>query len=280
MTLHFICVKSYLIFHGHDIIKKVRKREVVMAKKRFGDRRDARLVRDLNPVFSIMSRIKPSRADSDVYLNQKVDITKLVEYMEDLKKKDPNNYPTYFHVFCYALVRTIYLRPHLNRYIANYKTYERNDVSLGFVAKTSFEDHADELLTNIKVEENYTLNDVRKAIGKSVEKMRSNTTGSTDNLINFITKLPGFIMKMIVGIIKFMDRHDFLPRSLCDSMPYYCSVFVSNIGVLKCDAIYHNITNFGTNGFMVMIGEIKEEYIINAKGKPEKKALYNIWCQY
>ena len=41
-------------------------------KKRFGDRKDARKVRDISGIQNIMIDLKPRRCDSDVYINYKI----------------------------------------------------------------------------------------------------------------------------------------------------------------------------------------------------------------
>ena len=56
-------------------------------KRRWGDRKDARRVRELTGMGQIIMDIKPGRCNSDVYINQKMDVTKLVEYVEKRKKK-------------------------------------------------------------------------------------------------------------------------------------------------------------------------------------------------
>jgi len=71
------------------------------------NRRDAKRIKDINGMFQIMLDLKPKRCDSDVYINQKMDVTKLVEYVE--KKKKEGNDITYFHTFLTAIGKTIYI---------------------------------------------------------------------------------------------------------------------------------------------------------------------------
>ena len=60
---------------------------------------------------------------------------------------------TYFHAFFTALGKLVYNREKLNRFVMNKKFYQRNDVSISFVAKTGFTDDAEEFFTLIKVDE-------------------------------------------------------------------------------------------------------------------------------
>ena len=55
-------------------------------KRKFGDRKDGFRVRDITGMTQIMLDIKPKRSVSDVYINQKMDVTKLCEYIEKRKK--------------------------------------------------------------------------------------------------------------------------------------------------------------------------------------------------
>ena len=71
--------------------------------------------------------------------------------------------------------------------------------------------------------------------------------------------------------LKILDRHGMLPKSLVQDNLYYSSMIVSNLGAIKCGAIYHNLTNFGTCSSLATMGEIKKEEVINDKGKKEIK---------
>ncbi len=53
---------------------------------------------------------------------------------------------TYFHLVLAALMKTITLRPKLNRFIVNSNFYQRNEVSASFVVKKQFSDKGAEAL--------------------------------------------------------------------------------------------------------------------------------------
>ena len=126
------------------------------------DRRDAKLVRNIDAMHKIMIDIKPNRCDEDVYIHEVVDVTNLVKYMKKKKKEDDKL--TYFHIFSSAIAKTICHRPLLNRYVKNGDFYDRNDITLAFVAKTTFEDHSEELMAKINVDKNDNLDSVSKKV--------------------------------------------------------------------------------------------------------------------
>ena len=188
--------------------------------------------------------------------------------LEKLKEEDSSY--TYFHLFTTAISKLVYARPYLNRFIIAGRMYEREEVTLSFVVKTTFNDSVEELMTVIPVSKEDNLAMVKDKILSSVNKMRSNNShDKTNDTINKVGKLPRFLRFIIMEIFKFMDSHDMLPDSLTKDDIYHASVLVSNLGSIKCGAIYHNLTDFGTNSLIITIGDIHKEVIVNDKGKSE-----------
>ena len=66
-------------------------------KRRFGDRRDARWVRDVPGLTTVMMHIMPQRTDAEVYLNDKIDVTELLKYIEKKNASHPDYKTTVFH---------------------------------------------------------------------------------------------------------------------------------------------------------------------------------------
>lgn len=235
--------------------------------KRFRDRKDGIRVR-ISGFDKFLYLLKPRRSEAEVYISKKIDVSDLVKYME--KKKKDNEEITYFHLFSTAVAKLVYNKPYLNRFIMGSNKYERNEVTLSFVAKTKFEDDAKELLKVIKIEDDDNVDTISKKIFGSVRKIRSNEISHTDDFVNSLGKLPGMVMKVIVWFVKKLDRFDLLPKSLTENSIYHSSVLISNLGSIHCDGIYHNLTNFGTNSILLTIGEIKEEACV-IDGKIDKR---------
>lgn len=239
------------------------------------NRKDGKRVTDLTGLQGLISHFKPSRADSDVYINLKMDVTELVKYYEKLRSKDETKHITYFHLFCTAIGKTVYNRPLLNRFIINKNFYDRKDVSISFVAKKEFTDTAEENLSVIKIDKDDNLFSLSEKISGTVKDIRKQNNNTTDDFINKVGKFPKFLKAMLVGLVKFADNHDILPSSLTANSIYHSTVLVSNLGSIKCDAIYHNLTNFGTNSILITMGEIKDEPVV-VNGKIEIRKVCEI----
>lgn len=240
------------------------------------DRRDGKRIKEINSSNILMPYILPKRGDSEVYMNYKLDVTNLVKYVKKKKEENPKEKLTYFHVFVTAIGKIIYNRPLLNRFVVNKQYYQRNDVSVSFVAKTEFTDKSEELMSTVIIEKDDTLDSVRKKVLNKVTKVRSNSNNSTDKAIELIGKLPKIIRDIGLKVFFWMDKRDLLPMSMCEDNIYYSTVLVSNLGSIECGAIYHHLTEFGTNSIVITIGDIHKEKIIDKDGN---EALRDI-CEF
>lgn len=246
--------------------------------RKFGDRLDAKRCRDITGMSQICIDLKPKRSLSELYINQKYDVTNLVEYINEFKKtRDEDNKITYFHAFVTAIGKVIYNRPLLNRFVANRHVYEHNNVLLSFVMKIDFNDKSEEIMviTPIEKEDNlFTISDKIRNKVNNVRKKGDTGKGAND-AIQIIGKLPNIIRIPIVGAFKFLDKMGWLPSFLVEDNLYYSSMVLSNVGTLKCDGIYHNVTDFGTCSGLITMGEIKEVEE-KVKGKNVKK----YYCEF
>ena len=226
----------------------------------FGDRRDGKKVRDIHGMQNILIDFKPNRCDSTVYMNSKIDMTNFVKYMDKMKKKEEGL--TYYHGIVDIMAKTLYSRPFMNRFIANRTMYMHNEVSLASTIKVEFSDTSVEALMVIKVDPEDTLLDVSRKTKEKVDairKKKSEKKGNANGAADTLGSLPKFLRIPIVGLLKWLDKHGWLPKSITDDNLYYSSAILSNIGTFKVGAIYHNLTNFGTSSSLITFGEIKQE---------------------
>lgn len=242
-------------------------------KRNFGDRYDARLCKDITGMGQICIDLKPKRSLSELFINQKMDVTNLVEYINKHKEQNTEeNKLTYFHAFMTAIGKTIYNRPLLNRFVANRHVYEHNNVSISFVMKIEFNDKSEEIMVIMPIEKDDNIFTIGKKVSDKVNRVRTkgDTGTGANSAIQILGKMPNIIRIPIIGMFKLFDKFGWLPKSLIEDNIYYSSMLVSNIGVLKCGGIYHNVTDFGTCSGLITMGEIKEE-IVKVNNKNEKR---------
>lgn len=235
-------------------------------KRRFGDRKDGKLIRDLDGMHFITPLIYPNRCDNEAYVAERVDLTAINAYLAK-KNAQPSDFPyTMFHVVVTAILKTITLRPKLNRFIANKNFYQRNDISAAFVVKKIFSDEGGEALAVVKAKEDSTIDTIHQDLYDQIRSLRGGKVdGSTDSM-DILNRMPRFLSKFLVWIITRLDVHGWVPNFLIESDPYYCSVVLSNLGSIKLRSGYHHLTNWGTCSLFCILGEKKVTPVFQPDG--------------
>ena len=239
-------------------------------KRRWGDRRDAHRVKAPG-LQTIMSYLMPNRTDCEVYLNETIDATKVVQYLEAKNAEHPDYKTTIFHCIVVAMTRMVMERPKMNRFIQGWRMYERNDISVSFVVKRRFAENADESLMFFVPKDTDTLDTVSKKIVGDVHETRKSetSTGGIDAILDFLAKFPRLLLFLIVRIIRYLDFWGINPKFLTDGDPNYSTIFLSNLGSIKCPAVYHHLNNYGTNSMMITVGTLHKEPVLMPDGTAE-----------
>lgn len=235
-------------------------------KRRWGDRKDGRLIRDLDGMHFITPLLYPHRCDNEAYISERIDLEPIKAYLAQ-KNAEPSDFPyTMFHVILAALVKTVTLRPKLNRFIANKNFYQRNEVTAAFVVKKLFSDDGAEALAVVHGKDDSTIETLHQEIFRQISTCRSDKVDASTDSMNFFNKMPRFLGKFIVWLITRLDVHGWVPSSLIETDPYYCSMVLSNLGSIKLRSGYHHLTNWGTCSLFCIIGEKKMTPVFQPDG--------------
>ncbi|HWQ59469.1 MAG TPA: 2-oxo acid dehydrogenase subunit E2 [Clostridia bacterium] len=235
-------------------------------KRRLGDRKDGRLMRELDAMHFIMPQIYPNRCDNEAYISEKIDLTNINAYLAK-KNETETEFPyTLFHMIVAAMLKTVALRPKMNRFIANKNVYERNYVSAAFVVKKQFKDDGAEALAFVYLDKGDTIEAIRKKIYDQITSCRSDKLDASSDSMEFFNKMPRFLAKFIIYLVTKLDKHGWCPKFLIATDPYYSTVLLTNLGSIRLKCGYHHLTNWGTNSVFVVIGEKKKTPCFDENG--------------
>ncbi len=224
-------------------------------KRRFGDRPDGTLIRDLDSLHVFMPYILRNRADAEAYINETIDLTAINQWLEEQNAKNPQYKYTFFQVFAAAMLKTVVLRPKLNRFIQGRRVYQRSHLSLAFVAKKKFADSGEESLLMKRFEEDCTVHTVHQVIYEQVSKIRGGDNDHSTDVINVLAKIPRPLLRVVSFLLRFLDYYGRVPQAIIKDEPDFASVYISNLGSIKLHAGYHHLNNWGTNSIFMVIGE-------------------------
>ena len=235
-------------------------------RRRFGDRRDGKLIRDLDPMHVITPILYPNRCDNEAYFLEKFDMAPIRAYLEKLNANESDFPYTPFHILVTAVLKLITVRPKLNRFVANKLMYQRNEVTASFVVKKLFTDDGAEALALIKAEEEDTIFTIHQKLYNQISVSRSDKIDRSSESMDIVSRMPRRLTRAFCEFICFLDRIGKVPKFLIETDPYYTSAVLSNLGSLKLNVGYHHLTNWGTCSLFVIMGEIKNTTYIKEDG--------------
>ena len=230
-----------------------------MEKRKRGDRRDGRRIRSLDGLHCIMLHLMPKRTEAEVYLEHSIDVTELMDFVARKNSGNADYKTTVFHCVVAGIGRVVQARPYLNRFICGRKLYARNDITLSFVAKRKFQDHAEESLMTITAHDDTSLTTISRKITGDVNQLRHEKgSNDFDAIIDRVGHLPGPILHLFIGLLQRLSAIGRLPEGLTQGDTNHTTVLLSNLGSIQCDCCYHHLNNYGTNSIMVTVGVIRD----------------------
>ncbi len=242
-------------------------------KKQRGDRKDAWLVRETDPMHLLMPYMLPGRTANEAVLNEEIDLTAINAFLAKKNADEPEFRYTFFHVICAAMAKTVAQRPKMNRFYSANRLYQRKEITFSFIVKKKFTDDAAEALAIVKYDpesEVPVLEQIYSQVKKVVYSVRKEgkTDGTTDKM-KILLRLPRPLLSLTVWFLRRLEAHGHYPASLMKDDPYYTTVFISNLGSIRMHASYHHIAEWGTNSIFLVIGEKKPRPFYAADGSYE-----------
>ena len=244
--------------------------------KKFGDRKDGIKLTKIHSMHVIMPMIFPNRCDNEAFISDCIDITNINAYLEKKNANNPEYAYNLFQVMVTALLKTLVLRPKMNRFIANNTMYMHKETSASFTVKKVFSDDGAEALAQVRVNGTETIDDIHNEIFRQISLCRSDKLDGGTESLNAVAAIPGFLKKIVGAGARFLDRHGWMPASVTEGDPFYGSVYLSNLGSIKLGAGYHHLTNWGTCSVFCTIGQAKKRPFYDEDGTVHMKPSLDI----
>jgi hypothetical protein len=206
---------------------------------------------DVHPYRRMMLFLLRSRNESAVYFEQQLDLSKSLPWLEARGSK-------LFPLILHALATTLHDRERLNRFTLGRKTYQRTGVFLSFAAKKSMSDDAPLSTVKRRFERGETFDTLGSSLAGEVREAKSEKKSQVDKELSVVLKLPGFLLVLLLGLLRRLYAWGLAPRSLVDTDPMYTSAFIANLGSIQIDAAYHHLYEHGNCPLFVTIGKVTD----------------------
>ncbi len=233
-----------------------------------GDRSDGVRLRKLPGFRKVFPFLMRTRTESAVYFSKRVPVASTLSWLERTNGRRDRKL-SLFYVILAAVVRTLALRPELNRFVIGRRIYQRRTIDLSFVVKRELTDEASEITLKLTFDPRATVDEVTRRVQDAVGSARRSETSWDEKLTNFVTALPRPLLRLIVAGLRSLDYHGWLPASFIRDDSLHTSAFLANLGSIGLDAAYHHMYEWGNASIFVVVGKLKKEPIINERGEVE-----------
>jgi len=236
-------------------------------KRRFGDRREGRRLRKLDPYNAMTPFIMKEKSDASNYFSEDLEVSVTERF---LRKKRIEGYPGMgmLHVFIATFIRTAAQFPAINRFCSGQRIFARENVDFLMTIKKQLRTDAGETTIKIAFDRSATINDVYEKLNTEINKVRNEGTSTgTDKMAAAFIRLPRIILRFTVAFLELLDYFGFMPQSIINASPFHGSVIITDMGSIGLPAIYHHLYNFGNLPIFIALGAKKKVHELNAKGE-------------
>lgn len=240
-------------------------------KRRFGDRKEGRKLRSLEPMNVVSVYIMPDRVGSSNMFRDTIDITAAEKYIHKKRDEGLKGFGM-LHLLAAAYTRTVSQHPGINRFIAGQKVYARNDIVMALTMKKGLQLNSDETVIKATFEATDTAEDVYKKLSRIIEvNLAEGDNSDFDGAARVLKHIPGVLLKFVVWLLKLLDYFDLLPKFLLDLSPFHGSMFITSMGSLGIPPIFHHLYDFGNLPVFMAYGAKYSKYEINDKNEKIRK---------
>ena len=235
-------------------------------RRRFGDRKDGRLLRSLPAYTTFTPYIMPTRNDALNLYEESMEVTEVDRRLRRLRV-DGYKGIGILHFMIAAYIRLVSMLPGLNRYVAGRRIYAANDITVVMTIKRALTIDATETSIKVHFEPTDTIFDVYRKMNEKIDEVKaSEEHNNTEDVAEALSRLPRFILRFVIGVLRMMDYFGWLPESLVEASPFHGSLIVTDLGSLRIKPVFHHIYNFGTLPVFIAFGAKHHVYELDRHG--------------
>ena len=235
-------------------------------KRRFGDRKDGRLVRSLPAFNKFMPYIMPTRNDGCNQYEESFEVSAVDRTLRRLRV-DGYKGIGILHFLIAAYVRCVSMLPGAIRFWAGRRIYAADQIAVVMTVKRSLTLDASETTIKVYFEPTDTIFDVYRKMNEKIEEIKaSDGNNNTEEVAEALCRLPRFLLRFAIAVLRMLDYFGWLPEALTDASPVHGSMIITDLGSLRIGPIYHHIYNFGTLPVFIAFGAKRHAYELDRHG--------------
>ena len=237
------------------------------ARRRMGDRKEGRLLRSLPGFAKFIPFIMPQRNDRYIHYEEAFEVTQLDRMPRKLRVEGYKGIGI-LHFLIAAYIRGISRMPGINRFVVGRRIYARNNIEVVMTVKRALSIDATETTIKVVFEPTDTILDVYRKMNEKIDEIKSSEENNgTEDFADVVARLPRFLIRFALTVLRVMDYFGWIPQSLLNISPFHGSMIITDLGSLRIGPIYHHIYNFGTLPAFIAFGAKRHSYELNRRGE-------------
>ena len=239
------------------------------ARRRFGDRKEGRLLRSLPGFAKFIPFIMPQRNDRFVQYEESFEVSELDRCLRRLRVEGYKGIGI-LHFMIAAYIRGISMMPGLNRFVVGRRIYARNNIEVVMTVKRALTIDSQETTIKVVFDPSDTILDVYRKMNQAIDEIKSSDENNgTEDVADAFARLPRFLIRFAIALLRVMDYFGWIPMSLLNVSPFHGSMIITDLGSLRIGPVYHHIYNFGTLPVFIAFGAKRHAYELNRRGEVE-----------
>ena len=236
-------------------------------KRRFGDRKEGRLLRSLPAFSKFIPYIMPTRNDASNQYEESFEVSDVDRRLRQLRVHGYKGIGI-LHFIIAAYIRGVSMLPGINRFVVGRRIYARDDISVVMTVKRSLSVDATETTIKVHFEPTDTIFDVYRKMNEKIDEIKfGGEDNNTEQVAGALLKLPRFLLRFAVGCLRVMDYFGIIPQKLLDASPFHGSMIITDMGSLGIPPIYHHLYNFGNLPMFIAFGAKRKAVELDREGK-------------
>ncbi|MBR6114957.1 MAG: 2-oxo acid dehydrogenase subunit E2 [Oscillospiraceae bacterium] len=222
--------------------------------KRSGDRREGRRIRGMNPYRDVMPYFIRRRSSALCTLSDSVEVSAIEHWLLE-KRAEGWAGLGFIHLLVAAYVRTVSMRPAINRFISARHIYARNGIQVVLTVKRSASSNATETCVKVGFSPTDTVFDVYRRLSEAVDSVKADVIVSEpEHIASSLIRLPRPFLRVVTAVLRLLDYFDWLPRGWLDESPFHGSLSIVDMGSLGVMPVEAALPDFGNIPCAVSFG--------------------------
>jgi hypothetical protein len=244
----------------------------------FIDRRDGKRVKDLDSFGAVLPYVMRSRNEAAVYFSKDIDVEGACRYalpsQGDAHDGEGSPKLGLFGIAIAAAVRTIALKPRLNRFVHGRAVYQRNEISVSFAAKNKPGRDGSEANAKVVFEPTDGLSVALGRIERGIRDATEGPPSAEERRVAMAHRLP--LGKAIAtSCFRLLDRVNLPPPATARADPLFASVYFANLGSVGLDTPFHHLYDWGTASIYVVMGRTFQKDVARPSGGSSPRHFVN-----